>query len=521
MKSLLPRTFAVAVLCASLTSISNAQAKAKTSQWAHLEPAGKLAYRHLSNGDRILDFSFAGYMGGGVALPTAPVQRTVRPSGDDDSVAIQTAIDEVSTLVSVKGFRGAVLLTPGHFHCKTRLHIEASGVVLRGSGSQDGGTILEMTGDPHLAISISGKEKVVPSGSPVSVIDKYVPSGERNVTVSDPSEFKVGETVEIKRPVTAAWVHLMGMDTLVRNGKKQTWIAHDLTTERTIFAIQGKTLRFDLPLADSYDSRYLGDGGTTVMPVQRSGSISQIGVEGLRLVAPVRSVTLNDKHFNGIQVSGVEDSWIRDLRILDTTEAIGIGRSARRMTITKVDVTQTIAIVGAAKPADFSANGTQLLFDRCSAAGDNVFYVAVGPGEQGPNVILHCIFHGNGHIQPHQRWSTGLLIDNCSVPDGGIDLMNRGAMGSGHGWTMGWGVVWNSSAKSFLIQNPPGAANWGIGNRGEFLTDKMKTYDPGPERPLLPRGIIESQDEPVAPASLYLEQLKERLGVQALRNIGY
>jgi len=27
--------------------------------------------------------------------------------------------------------------------------------------------------------------------------------------------------------------------------------------------------------------------------------------------------------------------------------------------------------------------------------------------------------------------------------------------------------------------------------------------------------------EPVAPASLYLEQLKERLGVQALRNISY
>jgi hypothetical protein len=24
------------------------------------------------------------------------------------------------------------------------------------------------------------------------------------------------------------------------------------------------------------------------------------------------------------------------------------------------------------------------------------------------------------------------------VPEGGIDLMNRGEMGSGHGWTMGW-----------------------------------------------------------------------------------
>ncbi len=71
---------------------------------------------------------------------------------------------------------------------------------------------------------------------------------------------------------------------------------------------------------------------------------------------------------------------------------------------------------GAAKPADLSANGTQLLFDRCTATGDNVFYIAVGPGQQGPNVVLDCIFHGNGHVRPHQRWSTGLLIDGFKTP---------------------------------------------------------------------------------------------------------
>ncbi|SEF78117.1 hypothetical protein SAMN05421819_1178 [Bryocella elongata] len=67
----------------------------------------------------------------------------------------------------------------------------------------------------------------------------------------------------------------------------------------------------------------------------------------------------------------------------------------------------------------------------------------------------------------------------------------------------------------------PGSANWGIGNRGEQLLDKMKTYDPGPELPVLPQGFIESQGTPVVPASLYLEQMRERLGVQAVKNIGY
>jgi hypothetical protein len=244
-------------------------------------------------------------------------------------------------------------------------------------------------------------------------------------------------------------------------------------------------------------------------------------VENLRLVAPARAVTLNDKPFNGLRMSGAVDSWVRNLRILDTTEAVGVGKTARRVTVEQVNVTQSIPIVGAAKPADFAADGTQILFDRCSATGDSVFYIAVGASEQGPNVALNCVFHGNGHVQPHQRWSTGLLIDSCQVPEGGIDLMNRGEMGSGHGWTMGWGVVWNSAARSYLIQMPPGSANWAIGNRGEQLLDKMPTFDPGPPLPVLPQGIIESQGTPVAPTSLYLQQLRERLGPQALKNIGY
>ena len=61
--------------------------------------------------------------------------------------------------------------------------------------------------------------------------------------------------------------------------------------------------------------------------------------------------------------------------------------------------------------------------------------------------------------------------------------MNRGEMGSGHGWAMGWGVAWNNLAKSYLIQMPPGSANWSIGNRGEQMQRTMPTYNPGPPLP--------------------------------------
>ena len=491
------------------------------SQWVYFNRSGKLTYRTLKTGDRIIDFSYAGYMGGGVALPVVPVRRTVLPSGGDDSTAIQAAIDEVSQIAPVGGVRGAVLLSAGHFHCTKTLTIGASGVVLRGSGSGEGQTAIELTGDPHLGISIAGESKIESLGRTTALADAYVAAGGLSLKVRDASLFHAGDTIQIVRPVTPAWLHFMEMDTMVRAGNKQTWVDGELTTERTARAVEGNRLQLDVPLTDSYDAKYLGADGTTVGKIEHTGQIEQVGVENLRIVAPAKKITLNDRPFNGLVMKNAKDGWIRNVRIVDATEAVAIAKGTRRITVDRVDATQSIPIEGAAKPADFSAGGTQILFNQCSGSGDNVFYVVTGDREQGPNVVLNCVFHGNGHIQPHQRWATGLLVDSCQVPEGGVDLMNRGSMGSGHGWTMGWGVVWNSSAKSFLIQMPPGSANWSIGNRGEQVLGSRPVFDPGPALPMLPQGIVESPNQPVAPSSLYLEQLRERLGPQAVKNIGY
>jgi hypothetical protein len=89
--------------------------------------------------------------------------------------------------------------------------------------------------------------------------------------VRNPSAFKVNDRVQIIRPVTPKWVHLMGMDTLVRRGKKEAWVSNDLKTERTITAIRGKEFWFDVPLADSYDARYLGPQGATIVKVEERG----------------------------------------------------------------------------------------------------------------------------------------------------------------------------------------------------------------------------------------------------------
>jgi hypothetical protein len=110
-----------------------------------------------------------------------------------------------------------------------------------------------------------------------------------------------------------------------------------------------------------------------------------------------------------------------------------------------------------------------------------------------------------------------VLYDNCRVPGGGIDFRNRGSMGSGHGWTMGWGVIWNCVAANFVSQDPPGAVNWMIGCVGESRA-MPRPFD---REPNLPPGTMDSHGKPVTPQSLYLAQLAERLGPQAVKNLGY
>jgi hypothetical protein len=105
-----------------------------------------------------------------------------------------------------------------------------------------------------------------------------------------------------------------------------------------------------------------------------------------------------------------------------------------------------------------------------------------------------------------------MLVDNCKVPDGGIDFKNRGSMGSGHGWGLGWAVAWNCVAKTYVVQQPPGAVNWMIGCIGE----NRPTPRPFDSKPNLPLGTMDAHGTPVSPRSLYLEQLAERRWFQVV-----
>ncbi len=496
------------------------------SEWVSMGPDSRLVYKTTPTGDRITDFSSAGYMGGGVALPTVPVRRTVEPSGGpDDTTMIQAAIDAVSAMSPENGSRGAVLLKPGTYTCSRTIAIAADGVVLRGSGSTGPtASTIKMTGGRHCAIVVGRsrdrrdrtREAPMSGSVETTIADAYVPSGTMSLTMANATGFAVGDTVAIRRPVTPAWVHFMQMDNLVRDGRPQTWIraGTSITTERRIAALSGNRITLDVPLSDSYDSRYLNPPGTAVVKIQPAALVAQAGVEHLHIQSPPMEISYEKHPYTALRING-QDCWARDLVIEETMNSVSL--SGRRITLQRVAVNRTVPNVGASKPAEFAPNAGQVLLDRCSGNGDNIWHVATGSGQAGPIVLLNCTFRSNGHIEGHQRWTTGMLLDNCRVPEGGIDFKNRGSMGSGHGWGLGWSVAWNCAAKTFVVQQPPGAINWMIG----CLGPNIPTARPFDKEPSLPLGTSDSPGVPVMPQSLYLAQLAERLGPQAVKNIGY
>jgi hypothetical protein len=504
------------------------QQSTAVSTWVSFGDDHRLHYQTDAQGNRILDFSNAGYGGGGVSIPAVPTAITLAASGGDDTDAIQAALNQVSAQpLGQNGVRGAVLLQPGHYNVSSTLTIGASGVVLRGTGNGANGTyrtVITMTGDPFLLLRISGTGSWQTNGATSAMTDAYVPSGATSFNVADASGFHVGDTILIRRPVTAAWVHFMGMDTLVRNGQPQTWIApgSTITTDRTIAAIDGTKVTLDVPLTDSFDQQYLNPPGGSIAAYTFPGRISNSGAEHFAVIAHPANVDITQPQYQGLSMSAVIDGWIQDVLFQDTQNTMQISSNVKRTTFDHVSVTHTVPHTGDG-PADFAVSGTQLLISNSSVTGEGGTWPAVTQSRvTGPVVLLDFMADDRG-FAPHQRWATGLLCDRCNFPNShtadkaGVAYSNRGILGSGQGWDAGWSVAWNTTATTFLIQQPPGSQNFCIGCTGTILTEAQ----PGTSSPLLPNGIYDSLSAPVEPSSLYLQQLCDRLGPAAVANIGY
>ncbi|HEX2922239.1 MAG TPA: hypothetical protein VHO50_13835 [Bacteroidales bacterium] len=496
---------------------------------------GRLVYVKDSLGNSIPDFSNAGYKGGGVPIPHVVTKITIWPVLGDNSASIQAAIDSVSALpLDASGFRGAVQLKIGTYELHKAISIKASGVVLRGEGMSDIGTVLigKLTKDRQAfgrggMVNISGGTGItVQEETKQAITDKYVPVGATSLNVVSAKAFKAGDKILVRRIGNKEWIKEIGQDSA--SVGRNRWAPFTITYDRVIKEVKGNTIIIDAPIFTAVDERW--GGGNVVKIIDER--IEQSGVENLRGISEynptVRTVAYGnmdrpdnltyegEEYFSDenhvstfVNISNAKNVWVRNITALHFVySAVQCNAGTKWITIQDCESKEPVSQRRGARRFIYHINGQLTLVQRCfSHKGRHSFVLQ--NSESSGNVFLDCVaVNPYSTSEPHNKWVNGVLYDNIKAP-----LTARF-----WDYMIGWGganiVFWNCEG-DFLVQRPPTAQNYSFGHIGinavifnAPLQDLSK-----------PKGHIESMDMHVAPRSLYLTQLKERMGEQAVKNV--
>jgi hypothetical protein len=465
---------------------------------------GKLVYIPDPNGDRIPDFSYAGYMAGAKEIPDAPIRVAVAPVAGDNTARIQRAIDYVASLpLDKQNLRGAVLLEKGKFNIGGSLRINASGVILRGSGAGDAGTILLASGlDRRTLILISGKydPKLGPS---IAVPDHYVPIDAMRFSIAGTSSLKPGDEILITRPCTQAWIDVLHMNDMGGERHGGSWKpgSREIHWNRTINSISGSTINLDAPLTTALDPRF---GGGTFSTITWPGRITAVGVENLSCESAVDSSNPKDENHSwiAINIDNARDCWVRQVNFTHfVSSAVAIQSGGQRITVEDCKSLDPVSEIAGQRRRSFYTAGQQTLFQRCySEHGRHDF--AVGFCAAGPNAFVQCrAEEALNETGPLDSWASGVLYDNVRVDGNALSLRDRNIREQFAGWSAANSCLWQCDAAVINLFDPPTAHNWAFGCWGQFNGT----------------GQWSQCNEAIHPESLYYAQLAERIGPDALK----
>jgi len=493
---------AVLAVVASWASLASAADFAK--RYVHVGADGRLVYETGPRGDRMPDYSHAGYEGGGVEPPLVPASVVVTPIDGDDTAEIQRAIDLVSAREpGGDGFRGAVLLEAGTYEIEGQLRIAAAGVVLRGWGrDREGRTTLVATGlDRRAVIRVLGPEAPPVDGAArVPITAAFVPCGAARLTLAPGHGLAVGDRVRVEHPSTREWIAALGMDRFPSRGGG-SWLdwkpgTLDLAWERVVDAVDGDAITLDVPLPMALDAAV---AQATVARLEWPGRLERVGIERLQLESagdPSRPGD-EDHAWDGVSLANVRDAWVRDCTFEGFAgSAVNVVDSATRVTVERCRSRAPRSEIGGWRRRTFFIGGGQVLVRDCTAEDGREDF-GVGHLAPGPNAFVRCRAVGaHGASGPLGSWATGVLYDGVEIDGGALRLTNREIADQGVGWASANGTAWGCTAPVIECRMPPTAATWAAGPRGEVVGD----------------GFWKQLDQSVEPRSLYDAQLRDRVG---------
>ncbi|MCR8630956.1 leucine-rich repeat protein [Paenibacillus radicis (ex Xue et al. 2023)] len=533
--------------------------------------AGKLVYVPDYRGNSVMDYSNVGYKGGGVEIPNVPVKIILEPSEDsnsDDTERIQNAVNMLGRIdPDSSGFRGSILLKAGTYRVSSTIKISSSGIVLKGEGDDHGGiethntplsptnwkdythseapqpnvtkvvaTWIASSYDKNTAVFNFAGAATSNSGSPIKVVDQYVPAGGHTIRLENVSGLSVGDTVNVRKAVNAAWAQDLKMDVMTDapgilsanqwavNGAVDSGYS-TMDEERTIKSINPVTNEITLlePLADALDMKY---GVSTVTKYSPTGRINNVGIENMQIMSRfdasstaintafgVDYMSYNDElHAElAVRFGNVQNAWARTITTYHIDSAVAIATGVSKITIQDVNCLEPVSGTGGERRYNFSnAGGTLVLNQRNYSRYTRHGFIVMG------NVVGQNVFYNNrtdyqfDANEPHLRWSIGGLYDNFN---GRIYLQDRWNNGTAHGWSGANYTLYNNTGYYIISQNQL-AANYLFGQSGTRLPFVMDAVDPGNVPNF--RAYEYSNGSKMTPGSLFIQQLKDRLGQGAV-----
>ncbi len=461
---------------------------------------GKLSFTKDNQGNQIPDFSYAGYMASEKAIPNVENKIFVSKQEADATQKIQAAIDYVSALKPDKsGFRGAVLLDKGIFKINGTLYIKKSGVVLRGSGNTENGTVLLGTGlNRESVIRVLGVDDKK-LGDTFEFNTTYTPLGTQKIQLKNTSKLKPSDEIIISKPLTDNWIKELKMDDF---GAETGWIGWkkndwEITWKRVVTKINGNEVTLNAPLTMALDDVY---GTAKVTLYSWSGRIEQIGIENILMKSTFNTSNPKDEEhrWQGISIENAKNAWVKQVNFKHFSGgAVAALKSAQQITVEDCIATEPISEIAGFRRHTFYTEGQQTLFQRCYSENGYHDFAVGGFGTTGPNVFIQCEshlpFNNSGAIG---SWATGVLFDIAYIDGNSLSYNNREQNGRGAGWTAANSVIWETSASKIECYSPPTAQNWAFGTWSGIMAGD---------------GHWKDVNGHISPRSLFYAQLENRL----------
>ena len=463
------------------------------------------------------DFSYVGYHNGEKGLPNIKDYKVfnvidfgAKPNDDvSDKIAIQNAIAAANALGG-----GIAFFPKGRFNVNedsdqpNSIVSKGSRIIFRGSGSGPDGTEIfmknmlvpkdpaQMWSVPALFVfSSGGKDKKI------GTVTTPAKTGDFTLTVSTTEGLKEGDWIILKLLNNSK--ELINAE-LKNNQANPTWDylvnkGIDVKVFYQIKKIDGKTITLKSPISYDVDSKYTWE-------IYKFANSEEVGIEDIAFVGNWKEKFVHhrswkdDSGYNLLLLSRSTNSWIKNCRFSDCTNAAAIAQSANVMVV-------NCKITGNAGHQAINSNGsTNVLIAKCVDEASQWHSFGSSHGSMN-TVIWKCSYPSTTCFESHASQPRNTLLDNV---EGGL-LSNRGggAIENMPNHMQGL-VLWNYTQTNDPVKEfefwPTTDVWWKIPNpiivgfRSKGTTFKTEQL-----------GHSESLMEQVEPVSLYEAQLKLRL----------